>query len=121
MNKVKQFFLKLFSYIKPIDTGIHTTCGEVVPGNSIRHEELLKLIEEEVYKARETMANRTSIEVTLDKPSLAILKAGVRVEILSITIPKKTPTTMIKLRILGTKEVIRMSTNTFNKLFELKQ
>lgn len=118
VQKIKMILLRLLSYIKPIDLGLHTSDQNVLEDKAISAEDLLATIEYVAITEAETNSTAKSFSISLNEEINVELnpKLG-KFAVVSMYIVSKSGSSMIKLRNINTGKVIKISLNTFRALF----
>lgn len=125
LNWLKDRWLKLKSYIKPIDLGLHYSADKA-EGPSID--------EGQEYKTTGTKLNESLTRIALTAPKEAPAEISMTEEIrvslnkslgdfkiLSIIVSKDSNQSIVRLRHVETGRTIRISTATFRLFFSIKK
>ncbi len=125
LNWLKDKWLKLKSYIKPVDLGLHYSADKA-EGPSID--------EGQEYKTTGTKLNESLTRIALTAPKEASAEISMTEEIrvslnkslgdfkiLSIIVSKDSNQSIVRLRHVETGRTIRISTATFRLFFSIKK
>ena len=121
LNTLKRPFIKLCSYIRPVKLGYHMSTDTVDNDVSINIDNLVDTCidfnKNAVYESR----NNKSESIVFHQPIEVALKSTSSFELLSINMSKTNETkNLVRIREKGSKQVFRISMNTFRALFTLK-
>ena len=123
LKKLKLFFIRLISYFKPIELGCHLSTDNVSSSKSIDMDTLVvNCIQTNKTAISKPTESSKSESISFVKPIQVSLDTSAQFEMLGIIMSRTgSSKSTVRVRHKKTKQVFRISMNTFKTLFVLKK
>lgn len=118
----KLMLLWLWSYVRPVKLGTHISTDTVIKTKSIDVDDLISNHSSFTVPINKDTIKGKSESISFNQPIQISLKSNSEFELLSINLSKSnTAKNIVRIRDKRTKQIFRISMNTFRALFTLNQ
>ena len=123
LKLIKTFYIKVFSYFKPIELGCHLSTDNVSSSKSIDMDTLVvNCIQTNKTAISKPTESSKSESISFVKPIQVSLNTSAQFEMLGIIMSRTgSSKSTVRVRHKTTNQVFRISMNTFKTLFVLKK
>ena len=122
LKKLKLFFIMLFSYIKPIQLGNHVSTDAALGSKCVDIDTVIgNCIQNNTTVSKDTRSTKSE-SISFNEPIQVSLDTSAQFEMLGIVMSRTgSSKSTVRVRHKKTKQVFRISMNTFKVLFVLKK
>lgn len=122
LKKLKLFFIRLCSYVKPVQLGNHVSTDTALGGKSVDIDTVIgNCIQNNTTVNRDSKSSKSE-SISFNKPIQVSLDTSAQFEMLGIIMSRTDSSkSTVRVRHKKTKQVFRISMNTFKTLFVLKK
>ena len=122
LKKLKLFFIMLFSYIKPIQLGSHVSTDAALGSKCVDIDTVIgNCIQNNTTVSKDTRSTKSE-SISFNEPIQVSLDTSAQFEMLGIIMSRTgSSKSTVRVRHKKTKQVFRISMNTFKALFVLKK
>ena len=122
LKKLKLFFIMLISYIKPVQLGNHMTTDTALGGKTVDIDTVIgNCIQSNTIVNKDTRSSKSE-SISFNEPIQVSLNTSAQFEMLGIVMSRAgSSKSTVRVRHKKTKQVFRISMNTFKTLFVLKK
>lgn len=118
----KLLLIRLWSYVRPVKLGTHISTDTAIKTKSIDVDDLINNHPSFTVPVTKETIKGKSESISFTQPIQISLKSNSEFELLSINISKSnTAKNIVRIRDKRTKQIFRISMNTFRALFSLNQ
>lgn len=122
LKKLRLFFVVLYSYIKPVQLGSHVSTDAALGSKCVDIDTVIgNCIQNNVTVNKDTRSTKSE-NISFIEPIEVSLNASAQFELLGIIMSRTgSSKSTVRVRHKKTKQVFRISMNTFKALFVLKK
>ena len=122
LKKLKLFFIMLISYFKPVQLGNHVSTDTALYGKSVDIDTVIgNCIQNNTIVSKDTRSSKSE-SISFNEPIQVSLDTNAQFEMLGIVMSRTgSSKSTVRVRHKKTKQVFRISMNTFKALFVLKK
>ncbi len=122
LNELKLFFIRLCSYIKPIQLGNHVSTDAALGSKCVDIDTVIgNCIQNNTTVSKDTRSTKSE-SISFNEPIQVSLNTNAQFEMLGIIMSRTgSSKSTVRVRHKKTKQVFRISMNTFKALFVLKK
>ena len=122
LKKLKLFFIMLISYVKPVQLGNHVSTDTALCGKSVDIDTVIgNCIQNNTIVNKDSKSSKSE-SISFNEPIQVSLDTSAQFEMLGIVMSRTgSSKSTVRVRHKKTKQVFRISMNTFKALFVLKK
>ena len=122
LKKLKLFFIRLCSYFKPVALGTHVSTDAALNSQAVDIDTVIgNCLQNNVTVSKDTRSTKSE-SISFNEPIQVSLDTSAQFEMLGIIMSRTgNSKSTVRVRHKKTKQVFRISMNTFKTLFILKK
>ena len=122
LKKLKLFFITMFSYFRPVALGNHMSTDSALCGKTVDIDTVIgNCIQNNTIVSKDTRSTKSE-NISFNEPIQVSLDANAQFEMLGIIMSRTgSSKSTVRVRHKKTRQVFRISMNTFKTLFVLKK